>query len=287
VDEEQEDDDSNDDDDNGGEEREDDEEPLAPPPSDPVSPPLSVRRLNGPVVDRINARFRDAKPSSELDQLGVLLHAFDGYEESGRPWRACTARSDCNSAGSSNGGRESAFLVFGGLREQLEDIPAFGDAGGVVLSPAHTLVLCGYPGDGGTQHANCEPPIGSEDCVPGCVHEAGYCDPEEPVLLGWCLCGRGYCYGRPQPWRLGDFAAMVQAYANDPDGYNEIIVSAEHWNDHLPRTIEAFFFHCWGGGEAAARDAHRAFQEEFGVSAEEVPLLCLDASDWEYPFELR
>ena len=269
--------------------------PLLPPPT-PWQPPVIPipselppwRHPPGRLEDVLNARFRDGLPSSVPHQMGVLIHGWDGYEVMSQPWRACEKRSDCQSAGASTGGRESAALIFQGLHDLPrwagKNIPVFGEAG-VVLNPAATLIMCGYPGDGSSQQKNCEPPTGGPSCVPGCVHRSGPCDAKHPIVNGWCFCGQGYCDGEPQPLRLADFPAMIEQYSRLGTGYNELILSAVHWNEHLPHTIEAFFCSCGvQEAETHARSTHAAFLRHFQLTAEDVPLLCLDSTNWDRPF---
>ena len=60
--------------------------------------------------------------------------------------------------------------------------------------------------------------------------------------------------------------------------YNEIVVDGQHWNDHLPDAIEAFF------GGSKARENRRAFAKHFGLAEDDVPLLRFDQQNWEAPF---
>ena len=48
---------------------------------------------------------------------------------------------------------------------------------------------------------------------------------------------------------------------------------------HLPDVVEAFF-----GDSAEARQQHAAFLRAYGLSAAQVPLLRMNAFDWENPF---
>ena len=57
--------------------------------------------------------------------------------------------------------------------------------------------------------------------------------------------------------------------------YNEIIVDAAHWRQHLPAAVEAIY---------GDRRAHGDFLKEFGVSEATHPYLELDPTDWHAPF---
>ena len=110
-----------------------------------------------------------------------MMHAFDGYEVSVRMWEACVRREDCSTAGQSTGGRESVTLIYRRLHDESnwanKDIPAymFGYNFGVILNPKANQIICGYPGDGATQDANCDP--GDQGCTPGCWHGNGWVAP--------------------------------------------------------------------------------------------------------------
>ena len=73
----------------------------------------------------------------------------------------------------------------------------------------------------------------------------------------------------PSLRRVNDW--MVQ---NRRPGYDEIIVDAVHWRQHLPDVIECF---------VNAPDAHAAFLNEFGLSARTHPHIWL-SSKWDAPF---
>lgn len=220
-----------------------------------------------------------------------MIHQIDGYEWPGELWRPGVGGQSATA-----GDRMSCSLIFGGAgsREDRTSIPLFSRAGGVVLRPGPTEVLCAYSDDGGTQHANCKPPGVSERCVPGCTHVRGWCDPEHPVIAGWCRCSIGWCQGRPQPWRPEHLDVMMAQFAEHghpyqaaggyQSGYNEVIVDAAAWQRRLPHTVEAFFFVEGGGDERAMREAHAQFLDAFGLEASQVPLLRMRPWSWDEPF---
>ena len=89
-------------------------------------------------------------------------------------------------------------------------------------------------------------------------------------------------------WRLrtsSDGAkTYINANAHNPRGhaqlgYNEFKIDSSWWDRHLPDVVEAFF-----GDSAEARQQHAAFLRQFGLSAAQVPLLRMNAFDWENPF---
>ena len=60
--------------------------PSAPPPAPPNPPPSPPPP---PVLVQLNARYRDAQPSSDLRRAGVLLHMWDSTESKAQRWRGC------------------------------------------------------------------------------------------------------------------------------------------------------------------------------------------------------
>ncbi len=124
-------------------------------------------------------------------------------------------------------------------------------------------------------------------------------------MIGYCRCGFGWCGGRPRPWRPEHLLELIEAHeehgsvfqgAGKFKGYNEVIVDAAYRDAQLPQSIEAFFHveGCKGQavlnrkctGREEAQQVHAAFLAQFGLEAAAVPLLKLDPSSWERPFEL-
>ena len=69
--------------------------------------------------------------------------------------------------------------------------------------------------------------------------------------------------------------------------YNEYIVSAKHWNDHLPRTIQVVYYFCGDDfGEDEARQHREDFLRAFSLDGWAVPLVCIDIQNWDEPFTL-
>ena len=80
-------------------------------------------------------------------------------------------------------------------------------------------------------------------------------------------------------WRVEDFGVSLRRVndwmvQNRRPGYDEIIVDAVHWRQHLPDVIECF---------VNSPDAHAAFLNEFGLSARTHPHIRL-SSKWDAPF---
>ena len=120
--------------------------PPSPPPLPPALPPVHPSPPKSPtpmhpmtVVDRINSRYHNAKPgSSNLQDIGVIVHGIDHQEDPQRPWAVCSPSSlDCGFLSD----RMSASVVYEGKTA------AFSGGGGVVLNPAATVVLCAYGGE--------------------------------------------------------------------------------------------------------------------------------------------
>lgn len=281
----------------------------------PLQPPSKLAAET--IADALNRRFRDGRPSANLSDAGVLLHSLDGYDVVDAPWHpswggsmqeSCRDFADGRCAGP--GDRVSASFIYHAESKRADRtrIPLFNDAPGFILRPDAVTLLCSYADDGGSQSANCHPPGVSDECVPGCTHSDGYCDPSQgidAVQDGWCRCSIDWCRMRPQPWAAEDLGLMLQQHQKHGatyrgeygmnSGYNEVILDGAKWDESLPRTIEAVFIVA-GSNEAAAvagRRVHRDFLAAYfngtansSSSNSGVPLLELNQSDWERPFRV-
>ena len=164
--------------------------PPAPPGGYLSPPPVQVSAVpppdvpSGYVRDRLNARFRNGRPSNDLEAAGVLLHVLDGALNPSYPWRPLSAgknylsASILNARGRSSGGRTSKDMPI--LDVYTEESAA------VVLSPRSRL-RCSYPQDGNTNNwamgkvgpamAGCGPRLCSEadlHALPLCKHEDSF-----------------------------------------------------------------------------------------------------------------
>jgi len=143
----------------------------------------------------------------------------------------------------------------------------------------------------------------SNSCIPGCserdsAHEPLWCSTRFVPPYHWPDFERGWC-----PWPPGSLRQMLEqheaswrnyTYPNVRCGqpscfYNEVILSAEAWVRHLPATIEAVFFMAASVGtehEARARAVHRALVRQYGQAVAAVPLVEMNLSRLDRPFEL-
>ena len=64
--------------------------------------------------------------------------------------------------------------------------------------------------------------------------------------------------------------AMDTQLAQNPDGYNEFVVTAEYWEAHLPDVLEAMVctFEC-----DTAREIHARFLRRYNTTAVDFPLV--------------
>ena len=65
--------------------------------------------------------------------------------------------------------------------------------------------------------------------------------------------------------------------------YNEIILDAGHWRNHVPLTVEAMF-QTAGGTPSVALLSHANFRKVNRLSESDYPLLTLDVKNWDAPF---
>ena len=97
-------------------------------------------------------------------------------------------------------------------------------------------------------------------------------------------------------WEPGKLKGMLECFLKSAgagggqySGYNELVMDADAWQDHMPQTIEAVFYptHSSATRRAGRRPRRRTqVLREFGVSSDDYPLLKLDVSDWNSPFSV-
>ena len=91
--------------------------PPPPPPRVPITRMSPAQRAR-----QLNARFRDAKPSVNLEEAGLVTHQFDRLEMKGAPWKACNEHCENELAGSSLTGRLSTFIMYSRLRNRPDRV---------------------------------------------------------------------------------------------------------------------------------------------------------------------
>ena len=104
-------------------------------------------------------------------------------------------------------------MLFKGLQNGRSDrklLPLFSYDGGVVLSPSHTKVLCGYGADGHIDD--------SYKIADGCGGPR--CDASNPRLQpNNCMCGFANCGGSIMPWRAEDLGKLLTTFAEHGERY--------------------------------------------------------------------
>ena len=176
------------------------------PPPNPSPPPHPQWSAGGSAVDRINSRFRNARPSSDLTEAGVLLHQFDEIEMHGRPWEFCEGT--CYTQGATLPGRVSAMIIYHGLRDRGDraGIPLpFGDRGGLIFRPTEVELKCLYGVDGSTAFQRNDPNH------PGCPAPGEFCDAAHPEFQYGGMCGfNGWPIGA---WKPHDLKPFLEAHS--------------------------------------------------------------------------
>jgi len=246
------------------------------------------------MANRLNTRFRYGQPSGAHNgqplSAGVVIHQFDEFEARNKPWAPCDHTHQYQCHENSFGGRMSTSLIFRAMKERLDRvrIPMISWGGGVVVNPTISI-KCAYGDDGSTWRA-----------PGGCYHD--WCNPQHPCRNNDCHhnhpCGFGAKDRINQAWRPSDLGTMLQLYNQHSQhyrspqfysGYNELVYAGSEWNGHLPHTVEAFFgcfSHNGYNHNGPTASKHRAFLREYHVSADDVPLLDFDPSDWVHPFKV-
>mmetsp|Transcript_4218 Transcript_4218/g.9603 ORF Transcript_4218/g.9603 Transcript_4218/m.9603 type:complete len:117 (+) Transcript_4218:93-443(+) len=103
-------------------------------------------------------------------------------------------------------------------------------------------------------------------------------------------------------WAPGDLKKLLETHAKSGakwhapgfhSGYNEVILNSARHNEQLPRAVEGFFVpkdqdpittDLGFGILLDATKAHQAFLDEYGVTADQVPMLEFDPTNWDVPF---
>lgn len=248
------------------------------------------------MLQRLNERYRRFVPgSSNLDEVGIIIHGIDTFEDAARPWAACSQSdprcdflSDRISASIVYEGKPASFVTFSmgcGNCAGSE----YMDAGSYILDPFYTRLMCVYGGDGRTRGKNCRPSAGvSSTCIPACITELNPSGKNAVQQYEkWCASTTStdhYCDGHPwKPEQVGKMLDRERARMQrglplpcEQCGYNEVMVDGFYHNAHLPHAIEA-----WVVGpadnRAKARELHGKLLREYGLSASQVPMLVYNA----------
>ena len=220
-----------------------------------------------PVVEQVNARFRWGAPSNDPNEAGLIVHQFDGQEAHPKRWLPCpSTKTWCAKFRD----RFAASLI----NAQLPYV--FNDAGGLIFRmfpSSANRIFCSFGGDGGTMTNMCRPPGETATCLPGCWRD-------KP---NWCTPTKTYqCAFKP-----GDLGMMQHSHLTqrDPAHYNEVILSTEHYVRHLPRSLEAMFVQDLQSSDYHdTRRAHSLLLEEYGLTAQDIPLLLFNQHNLHTPF---
>lgn len=248
-------------------------------------------------VMELNARFTNGRFSNNLKEAGVIIHQFDAMEDpnpDGEPWVPGVGRWD-------TGDRISAAMVYKNMvKDPGGHISVYSwDLAGYILNPDYNELWCAFPYDVGSLRFTCYPRGKSDHCTPGC-NRMNWCQdftsidsdcPWPPDQLAMAMEQRDMASVRG--WK-----PMAKMW-DDGKFYSELIFNADHFIEHLPHAIEAFFYiseNCEMGKSDVydgpkcgdyAKGAHANYLRHFNLSAEEVPLVHFDLWNWEMPFEQK
>ncbi len=185
-------------------------------------------------------RFETGRPSNVLGEAGVLVHVQDGNEDPERPWLLC--EHDMCSRGSVDAW--STSLISRRVPWLFTDV----HGGGFIVAPDATI-LCAFPSDVGT--------LGSAQRLGHCsaLHDHGFVFTTLEAAL--------------QPQYNGSWRQQWVGAAQ----YNEVLVSASWWREHMPWALEAFLcaFPC--PSDNPMRWQHATFLAYYNLTRDEVPLL--------------
>ena len=234
-------------------------------------PPYYVEEIQqlGSTTDRLNARFVKGQPTDNLFAAGVLIHQFDGMEDTAKPWLPCGQAQWCAKFRD----RISASMLNArSAPGPSGPIPVFSEIyGGLIFAPGVARVMCSYAGDGGTMRKLCDPPGLSEQCVPGCGHGSM----------------------RPGPWtgsmRKGELKSMLKKQETrlEQKPYNELVIDPSPCIEQPGEAIEAVFFIAGSACRADSRcyQYSKQVRDDFVASTGvEIPLVELNPYNWRNPF---
>ena len=256
--------------------------PISPPPS--PFPPLVAAGTQA-VLDRLNWRFAHGRPSNAMGEVGVLVHQIDALDETHvgenpTPWLPCVPRQgipDEACASSRFADHISASVLNPKVPFVYSD-----DAVGFVVAPGHAVVRCSFPSDGGTMSRYCqEGESVPADCLPGCYSVA---NGGKPCANQVESASKQYCFTKgalavtmtqSEKYAMKSFDNNNGCRQGNGCRYNEIVLERAPWTHAQPHATEAIFYPV-GGDAAMARKVHQAFLRQYGVTAEQVPLLRLN-----------
>lgn len=174
------------------------------PPLPPSPPPKPPHQPIGRGVAALNEQFRTGRPSDKLEEVGVLMHQWDGLEDSDKPWKMCIH--NCMCQGQFINGRISTMVVYRGLnkRPDRQAIPLpFGNRGGILIHPSYATVDCAYGIDGATYNLD-------NPAHPGCSD--AFCDPNDIIDQNgnvWC----GFTGAPAMAWGPSDIKKLLEIHA--------------------------------------------------------------------------
>ena len=173
-------------------------QPPSPPPPPPPLPPL------GDVAAELNRRFRDGQPSNDLENVGLIMHQWDGQEVGGEGTSLRMCLTNCMTQGQALFGRLSSMIIYRGLRERADRtaVPMpFWDRGGLLFHPRYVTLDCLYGIDAATYNLN-------QAEHPGCSDT--FCNP----VATWENGQRCGFSGAPATaWRTTDLKLLLQMHA--------------------------------------------------------------------------
>ena len=159
----------------------------------PATPRIPIRQMSPTArAAMLNTRFKNARPSRELAEAGLVVHQFDRLEMKGAPWKACNFHCDNELAGQSLTGRLSTSIMYGRMRERRDRVavPLVSNDGGVIARPGPGLEMsCLFGIDGASVGLSGGP---NGDGCPRMTHASASVSPSMYVspgrLSNWRCC---------------------------------------------------------------------------------------------------
>jgi hypothetical protein len=221
-------------------------------------------------MERMNYRFENGLPSTDIQSSGILLRQLDHLLTEGgvkvpRPWLPCPSTEWCHATADrivASIINKQARATYYGLKGRL--------VGGITFNTDIARLNCAYPTDGDSMSKTC-PTLGGDGrtCIPGCYPPGQDC----ASVNRWWACS----YLPAQLDKALDTQLRDEKYVKMN---NEMVVDASSIVDHLPWSIESFFY-MKGAAQTdidATLEVFNSFLSEYSLwhSTQVPPLLQLD-----------
>lgn len=225
--------------------------PLLPPPTpSPPSPPLAPSPAPPRAsIKQLNELFSQGQPSNDPAEVGLTIHTFDETEDYNELWKPCTT------------GWCVKYQTFWSTSVVNAKQRNTFTSSGIVLTPAHTKVLCSWPKD---------------------IAETGSLGTVEDP------CSTRFDEGRG-PYASDELEEMLSLSMNAGDHWeqhNEVVVDSQVYLDNLPSSIAAvvYFEDASDEERVKATETYLSLLDTYGLTVDDIFLLRLNRAAEHGPY---